>query len=61
MRGLRGEMQQVAREEDGLVPVGRLAHDLREATDAAGYDVSKGLKGLTDPRRWPSDRAARAG
>jgi Uncharacterized protein conserved in bacteria len=33
----------------------------RERLDAAGYDVSKGLKGLTDPRRWPSDRAARAG
>lgn len=25
----------------------------RERLGAAGYDVSKGLKGLTDPRRWP--------
>ncbi|NUT40576.1 MAG: DUF2236 domain-containing protein [Thermoactinospora sp.] len=26
----------------------------RARLGAAGYDVSKGLKGLTDPRRWPS-------
>ncbi|GAA3822895.1 oxygenase MpaB family protein [Sphaerisporangium flaviroseum] len=26
----------------------------RERLGGAGYDVSKGLKGLTDPRRWPS-------
>ncbi|MFI6598778.1 oxygenase MpaB family protein [Nonomuraea sp. NPDC050536] len=25
----------------------------RQRLGAAGYDVSKGLKGLTDPRRWP--------
>ncbi|MEU8361840.1 oxygenase MpaB family protein [Nonomuraea sp. NPDC048882] len=25
---------------------------------AAGYDVRKGLKGLTDPRRWPQARSA---
>ncbi|MEV0823286.1 oxygenase MpaB family protein [Nonomuraea rubra] len=25
----------------------------RERLGAAGYDVGKGLKGLTDPRRWP--------
>lgn len=25
----------------------------RERLGAAGYDVSRGLKGLTDPRRWP--------
>ncbi|MEV0622892.1 oxygenase MpaB family protein [Nonomuraea sp. NPDC050404] len=25
----------------------------RERARAAGYDVRKGLKGLTDPRRWP--------
>ncbi|GAA2651913.1 oxygenase MpaB family protein [Nonomuraea recticatena] len=26
----------------------------RRRLAAAGYDLSKGLKGLTDPRRWPS-------
>ncbi|WP_405141573.1 DUF2236 domain-containing protein [Sphaerisporangium sp. NBC_01403] len=26
----------------------------RERLGAAGYDVSRGLKGLTDPRRWPA-------
>ncbi|MGW2159814.1 oxygenase MpaB family protein [Nonomuraea sp. NPDC001699] len=26
----------------------------RARLGAAGYDVSKGLKGLTDPRRWPA-------
>ncbi|MCK2213018.1 DUF2236 domain-containing protein [Actinomadura sp. ATCC 31491] len=26
----------------------------RERLGAAGYDVTKGLKGLTDPRRWPA-------
>ncbi|WP_214412689.1 oxygenase MpaB family protein [Sphaerisporangium fuscum] len=26
----------------------------RQRLGAAGYDVGKGLKGLTDPRRWPS-------
>ncbi|WP_030910568.1 oxygenase MpaB family protein [Streptosporangium amethystogenes] len=30
----------------------------RERLGAAGYDLSKGLKGLTDPRRWP-DRLPR--
>ncbi|MGW6496972.1 oxygenase MpaB family protein [Nonomuraea angiospora] len=30
----------------------------RERLGAAGYDVSKGLKGLTDPRRWPREPAA---
>ncbi|MGP3957626.1 oxygenase MpaB family protein [Nonomuraea sp. 3N208] len=30
----------------------------RERLGAAGYDVSKGLKGLTDPRRWPKALAA---
>ncbi|WP_431916986.1 oxygenase MpaB family protein [Nonomuraea jabiensis] len=30
----------------------------RERLGAAGYDVSKGLKGLTDPRRWPRALAA---
>lgn len=30
----------------------------RERLAAAGYDVSKGLKGLTDPRRWPRALAA---
>ncbi|MEV4016987.1 oxygenase MpaB family protein [Nonomuraea angiospora] len=30
----------------------------RERLGAAGYDVSKGLKGLTDPRRWPTAPAA---
>ncbi|MFI6736855.1 oxygenase MpaB family protein [Nonomuraea sp. NPDC050451] len=30
----------------------------RERLGAAGYDVSKGLKGLTDPRRWPTALAA---
>ncbi|GGL10215.1 oxygenase MpaB family protein [Planomonospora parontospora] len=32
----------------------------RERLGAAGYDVSRGLKGLTDPRRWPggASRAA---
>ncbi|MFG1704041.1 oxygenase MpaB family protein [Nonomuraea sp. M3C6] len=30
----------------------------RERLAAAGYDVSKGLKGLTDPRRWPPALAA---
>ncbi|MFG6196370.1 oxygenase MpaB family protein [Nonomuraea sp. JJY05] len=30
----------------------------RERLGAAGYDVSKGLKGLTDPRRWPTGLAA---
>ncbi|MGN9840924.1 oxygenase MpaB family protein [Nonomuraea sp. H19] len=30
----------------------------RERLSAAGYDVSKGLKGLTDPRRWPQAQAA---
>ncbi|GAA2210004.1 oxygenase MpaB family protein [Nonomuraea monospora] len=27
----------------------------RERLGAAGYDVGKGLKGVTDPRRWPRD------
>ncbi|MEU6999414.1 oxygenase MpaB family protein [Nonomuraea sp. NPDC046570] len=26
----------------------------RRRLDAAGYDVSKGLRGLIDPRRWPA-------
>lgn len=26
----------------------------RQRLGAAGYDIGKGLKGLTDPRRWPS-------
>jgi hypothetical protein len=30
----------------------------RERLAAAGYDVGKGLKGLTDPRRWPTALAA---
>ncbi|MBF8192424.1 DUF2236 domain-containing protein [Nonomuraea sp. K274] len=30
----------------------------RERLGAAGYDVSKGLRGLTDPRRWPTALAA---
>jgi uncharacterized protein (DUF2236 family) len=30
----------------------------RERLGAAGYDVSKGLKGLTDRRRWPKALAA---
>ncbi|NRQ39647.1 DUF2236 domain-containing protein [Nonomuraea sp. NN258] len=30
----------------------------RERLGAAGYDVSRGLKGLTDPRRWPRAQAA---
>ncbi|WP_433366769.1 oxygenase MpaB family protein [Streptosporangium sp. CA-115845] len=30
----------------------------RERLGAAGYDLSKGLRGLTDPRRWP-DRLPR--
>jgi len=30
----------------------------RERLAAAGYDVSRGLKGLTDPRRWPRPPAA---
>ncbi|QYC44839.1 hypothetical protein Nocox_36425 [Nonomuraea coxensis DSM 45129] len=30
----------------------------RERLGAAGYDVRKGLKGLTDPRRWPGGAAA---
>ncbi|GAA3682641.1 oxygenase MpaB family protein [Nonomuraea antimicrobica] len=29
----------------------------RERLSAAGYDVSRGLKGLTDPRRWPKAAA----
>ncbi|MEV4289021.1 oxygenase MpaB family protein [Nonomuraea bangladeshensis] len=29
----------------------------RERLGAAGYDVSEGLKGLTDPRRWPKGAA----
>ncbi|GLW07535.1 hypothetical protein Misp01_26650 [Microtetraspora sp. NBRC 13810] len=31
----------------------------RERLAAAGYDTSKGLKGLTDPRRWPTQASAR--
>ncbi|MET9336957.1 oxygenase MpaB family protein [Nonomuraea sp. NPDC003804] len=30
----------------------------RERLAKAGYDVSKGLKGLTDPRRWPGTTLA---
>lgn len=30
----------------------------RARLGAAGYDVSKGLKGLTNPRRWPTPQAA---
>ncbi|MBE1587527.1 oxygenase MpaB family protein [Nonomuraea angiospora] len=30
----------------------------RERLGAVGYDVSRGLKGLTDPRRWPREPAA---
>ncbi|MEU7988522.1 oxygenase MpaB family protein [Streptosporangium canum] len=32
----------------------------RTRLDAAGYDLSKGLKGLTDPRRWPDGVAQAA-
>ena len=31
-----------------------MLHAARDRLGAAGYDVSKGLKGLTDPRRWPA-------
>ncbi|WP_043630599.1 oxygenase MpaB family protein [Nonomuraea candida] len=31
----------------------RMLRHSRERLRAAGYDVRKGLKGLTDPRRWP--------
>ncbi|MEV4171543.1 oxygenase MpaB family protein [Nonomuraea sp. NPDC049709] len=30
-----------------------MLHASRERLRAAGYDVDRGLKGLTDPRRWP--------
>ncbi|MEU0565937.1 oxygenase MpaB family protein [Nonomuraea sp. NPDC005983] len=30
----------------------------RERFGAAGYDVSRGLRGLTNPRRWPKAQAA---
>ncbi|MFD1543642.1 oxygenase MpaB family protein [Nonomuraea guangzhouensis] len=30
----------------------------RERLGAAGYDTAKGLRGLTDPRRWPKGLAA---
>ncbi|GAA3233219.1 oxygenase MpaB family protein [Nonomuraea helvata] len=36
----------------------RMLQASRERLGAAGYDVSKGLKGLTDPRRWPPKPAA---
>ncbi|TDD06928.1 oxygenase MpaB family protein [Nonomuraea diastatica] len=36
----------------------RMLRASRERLGAAGYDVSKGLKGLTDPRRWPKSPAA---
>nr|BFE83387.1 hypothetical protein GCM10020093_059880 [Planobispora longispora] len=32
----------------------------RRRLGAAGYDVGKGLKGLTDPRRWPAGAAKAA-
>ncbi|WP_336208124.1 oxygenase MpaB family protein [Nonomuraea sp. LPB2021202275-12-8] len=31
----------------------QMLSDSRSRLGAAGYDVSRGLKGLTDPRRWP--------
>ncbi|SEG98711.1 Uncharacterized conserved protein, DUF2236 family [Nonomuraea solani] len=32
----------------------RMLHASRDRLGALGYDVRKGLKGLTDPRRWPA-------
>jgi uncharacterized protein (DUF2236 family) len=36
----------------------RMLRDARERLGAAGYDVSRGLRGLRDPRRWPREPAA---
>jgi hypothetical protein len=37
----------------------RMLDGARSRLAAEGYDLARGLRGLRDPRRWPTDIAAR--
>jgi hypothetical protein len=39
-----------------MKPTREMLGRARERLDAQGYDLSRGLYGLRDPRRWPTRR-----